>query len=86
MTSSWFFIPQLKNAFSGRKEFCEEIKSLGSGQCQLVPAYVTKVDSANKTDRPQQICKIDELNFTEEYIPDNDEILYLFLRKRRKAK
>ena len=54
------------------------MKSLGSSQCQLIPAEVTKVDLANKTDKPQQICKTDELNLTEEHVADNNEILYMF--------
>jgi len=45
---------------------------------QLIPAEVTKTDSGNKPDKPQQIFKTDELNLTEECIQDNDEILYMF--------
>jgi len=33
-----------------------------------------KTDLSNKPDKFQQISKTDELNFTEEHIPDNDEI------------
>jgi hypothetical protein len=54
------------------------MKCPGSSQCQLIPAEVTKVDSANKTDKPEQICETDELNFTEEHIAENDEMLYMF--------
>jgi hypothetical protein len=39
----------LKNAFRGRKLFCEEVKSPSSSQYHLIPEEITKRDSSNKT-------------------------------------
>jgi len=49
-----------------------------------IPVEVTKTDLSNKLDKLQQISKTDELNFTKEHIPDNDDILYMFYVNEKK--
>jgi len=60
----------LKNSFSGRKPFCEVVKSPGLNQYQLIPEEVTKSDSGDNTTKPQQFCNTDELQITVDHIPD----------------
>ena len=50
---------QLKNGVWGRKPFCDEVRSPGSSQYQLIPGVVIKSDSADNTTKPQHFRKTD---------------------------